>query len=246
MTKYNHIKRISRALYNECIDNTDFVKALAMLIYIKENKKSSVFTKCSYKKISELTGLSIVVVKKRMNTLKNLNLYEYVDNDRNIKFKKIRAPKSNVRLDKIDMKSVASIELGLRALYIVEVQRRKEYVQSAVNLTDNVHNMKEYRKAKDVKNKVLRGTQKFTDNGISYDYLSKKMKISKKTVSDVIKYGVANKMFEKQRKFFIVKTFKTKNEVNLAYRYLKEQNYKLRIVGLSLGIILSNVYNLLS
>ena len=119
--KGNYIKRISRALYNECIDNTDAVKAIAMLIYIKENKKASVVTNFTYKKLSAMTKLSIVVVKKRMDKLKAMGLCEYTDNGRNIKFLKIRAPKSNVRLDKIDMTSIKSIEIGLRALYIARV-----------------------------------------------------------------------------------------------------------------------------
>lgn len=245
MSKGNYIKRISRELYNECITNTDAVKAISMLIYIKENNKASVITNFTYKKLSEMTKLSVVVIKKRMDKLKSMGLCEYTDNKRNIKFLKIRAPKSNVRLDKIDMTSIKSIEIGLRALYIVEVQRRKEYVRSAVNVTGNIHNEKEYENARIIRDKALRGTEGYTDNGISYNYLSTKMNVSKKTISEAIKYGVKHNMFEKKREFLIIKTFLTYSEVVSAYHHFKDQHARLRLVGLSLGLILANTYILI-
>lgn len=245
MEKNNYIKRISRKIYNDCIDNTDAVKAISMLIYIKENKKCSVINKFSYKKISDITKLSILVVKKRINKLNEMGLLEMIDNNK-MKFSKIRAQKSNVRLDMIDMTSVSSIEIGLRALYIIEIQKRKEYVKSAVNVTDNVRNMDEYKKARSIQKQVLRGTKTYTDNGISYDYLVKKMNVSKTTISNIIKYGEDNGIFKKKKNFFIIKTFDSFKEAKMAYSFLKEDNGKLRINGCSLCLTMANTYILLN
>lgn len=244
MSRNNYIKRISRKLYNDCIDNTDAVKAISMLIYLKENKKCSVIKNFSYRKICDATTLSIVVVKKRMNKLNEMGLLEIIDNNK-IKFGKIRAPKSNVRLDKIDMSSVSSIEIGLRALYIIEVQRRKEYVKSAVNLTDKSRNMNEYKKAKNIQRQVLRGTKSYTDNGISYNYLCNKLHISKQTVKIIINYGISNKIFNKNRNFYKLKDFNNQNEAYNAYNYFKGEKGRLRVVGYSLCLIMANTYNIL-
>ena len=242
----NYIKRISRELYNECINNTNAIKAIAMLIYIKENNKCSVIKKFTYKRLSIITGLTVYSTKKRMHTLKGMGLYDRINDGNDIIFKKIRAKISNVRLDKIDMSSIKSIETGLRALYIVEVQRRKDYVKSAVELTNKVHNGKEYKKALKERNRVLRGACKYTDNGISYNYLAKKMNISKKTVSEAIKYGVRNKMFEKEYNYNLIKTFDNKNDEICAFNYFKGQKCKIIMSGLSLFYVAANLYSVLN
>ena len=71
------------------------------------------------------------------------------------------------------------------------------------------------------------------------------MNVSKKTISQAIKYGVKCGMFEKKREFLIIKTFLTYSEVVSAYHHFKDQHARLRLVGLSLGIILANTYILI-
>jgi len=241
----NYIKRISRELYNECINNTNAIKAIAMLIYIKENHKCSVIKKFTYKRLSIITGLTVYSTKKRMHTLKEMGLYDRINDGNDIIFKKIRAKISNVRLDKIDMSSIKSIETGLRALYIVEVQRRKDYVKSAVELTNKVHNGKEYKKALKERNRVLRGACKYTDNGISYNYLAKKMNISKKTVSEAIKYGETNGLFKKEHNYNLIKAFNDKHEETCAFNYFKSQKGKVVMIGLNLFCVAANLYSIM-
>ena len=241
----NYIKRISRELYNECINNTNAIKAISMLIYIKENHKCSVIKKFTYKRLSIITGLTVYSTKKRMHTLKEMGLYDRINDGNDIIFKKIRAKISNVRLDKIDMSSIKSIETGLRALYIVEVQRRKDYVKSAVELTNKVHNGKEYKKALKERNRVLRGACKYTDNGISYNYLAKKMNISKKTVSEAIKYGETNGLFKKEHNYNLIKAFNDKHEETCAFNYFKSQKGKVVMIGLNLFCVAANLYSIM-
>lgn len=183
------------------MEDADDMKALALLVFIKSHNGASVVSNYSTYKMSKLTGLHKQTIKKRMNTLGAMDLIDFVGKRcSHVIFKKVRAVKSNVDISKIDKSSVRNIEIGLRALVLVEIQRQKEFVkQIFFKATDPkpFTPQKEVRKSKKFCNH--RGIEHFNDNGISYKTLAKRMHTGLNQVSQAIKYGEKHNMFIKHR-----------------------------------------------
>lgn len=192
------MRKISRKLYHDNISDAEAVKALALLIFVKNHFPTSVIPNFTYYKVVKLTGLHYNTVKKRINTLGDMDLIEIVGKyNQHLKFKRVRAKNSNINFSRIDTSSVKSIERGLQALFLVEKVSQKNYVEQRVILAKNCKNGKERKAGKAVLQKC--SSADFKDNGISYAYLANKLNVSIMTVSDIIKYAVSHKLVVKHR-----------------------------------------------
>lgn len=137
------MKRLSRKRYNEIISATDERKAIALLIFIKQKFRSSVVLNFSYYKLSKITGLHKNTVKKRLEALGSMELLDFVGkNNKHLLFKSVRAAKSNVRLDGLDLSNIKAIETGLQALFITEEQSELYKANEVLlhNLLDKINN----------------------------------------------------------------------------------------------------------
>ena len=206
MTKYDYtFKKISRKIYNDCIFDADARKALALLIFVKSKKKTGVIANYTHDKLVKLTGgnISKSTIKKRIKKLAEMELVQRVGN--NLHFVRIRAPKSNINIQKLDTTSVKTIELGLKALYIVEIQNRKEYVKQRFNRAKELERKpfltkKEFKEfIKERKFCTQCGFTHFEDNGISVKKIAKDLKVSNQEVLKIIKYGEKQKMFIRKK-----------------------------------------------
>ena len=192
------MKKISRKIFHDNISDADAVKALALLIFIKNHFPTSVVPNFSYYKIVSITGLHYNTVKKRINTLADMELIEAVGKyNQHLKFKRVRAKNSNVNFSRIDTSSVKLIEKGLRALFLVEKVNQKNYVEQRVILAQECKNGKERKAGQQTCKKC--GSSDFKDNGISYAYLAKKLNVSLNVVSEVTKYAVSAKLVIKHK-----------------------------------------------
>lgn len=196
----------------------EYRKALALAIYAKSVCRSSTIVVFTYKKLSQMTGLSFSTLKKRLKTLEAFDMVERIGiNDKHLLFKNIRAKRSNVDLSKLDLSSIKSIELGLYALYLMEVQIRKDYVK---HLIYTAHNGKDNDKVKSAQRKCRKygyGTQ-FNDYGISYGYLCRKLHISRTTASKLIKHSEDRRMLVKYNNNVLVyKAYNQRDAIRYAY-----------------------------
>lgn len=241
------MKRLSRKTYREAISDTDERKAISMLIFIKSKYRSSVVLNYTYSKLSQITGMHKSTVKKRLNTLGSMGLLETIGKkNQHLLFKSVRAGKSNVRLDKLDLSSVKSIEIGLQALYIVEEQNQKIYISHRVSkATQPKSNMdsQEYKQWKKAKRYCRQhGLTKFEDNGISIDTLAKRMRTSKSKVMNAIKYGQERSFFVKRNNYKLIQSFEDKNEAHSFLHHNFEG--RLRVVGSDVVCVMCNTYAL--
>lgn len=190
------MKKVSRYIYNLCIADANRRKALALLIYAKNKLKSSTLARFSYNRLREVTGLHITTLKKRISTLLDMGLIERVGkNGEHLMFCCVRSKKTNVIIDRISFESVKSVEDGLMAMFIVEVQRRKEYIRQLTEKLHNPKNLEEYKVVKRICRK--RGWTDFKDNGISYNYIASKLNINLKRAYHIVKCAIENKMINK-------------------------------------------------
>lgn len=186
------------------ISDSEAIKALALLLFVKHNFKSSVIPYYTNYKLAKITGLHKETVKRRMNTLGDMGLIEMEGKkSQHVRFLKVRAAKSNIRLDNIDFTSIKSIELGLKAMLIVEIQNQKNFIEQRVIRATSPREhcssdeYKSFKRARKFCEK--RGIRYFKDNGISYKTIGKKLGVGTNKVSEVIKYAVNNGMLYKHR-----------------------------------------------
>lgn len=190
------MNKLSRKIFNESVSDSDAIKALALLIFVKIKYPTSVVPNFSFYKLRKVTGLHINTIKARMNTLADMELIEIVGKyNQHILFKKVRAQKSNVNFSMIDTSSVKSIELGLRALFIQEKVCQKNYVKQLIESGRNPKCLKDKKKADMVNAK--RGYAGFKDNGISYKYIASKLKIGLNKAVSIVNYAIKNRMIVK-------------------------------------------------
>lgn len=221
--------KIGRRLYNESISDADALKALALLVFVKHNTPTGTITDFSYYKLAKMSGLHKNTVKKRINILEQSNLITFVGkNKKHLVFKKVRAPKSNIDITKLDMSSIKSIEMGLRALLIVEIQNRKNYVQQRIIKVHSTKNSKKFNKKGELKEYKAAmkfcnqgGYTWFSDNGISYRKIRTTLGVGNTTVVNMIKYGQKNWMFHK---FNHINLYRT--NINNAQLFINSNNKK--------------------
>lgn len=130
-----------------------------------------------------------------------MGLVEWVGKKQvNLKFNRLRDDnyRTDVRLDKIDFSTPKTIERGLQALFIVQVQKKKDFLkQQFIQATqpDKKTPLKKVKKS--IRYIKERGIEKFQDNGISFKYLCEKLKSGKNTISEIINYGIELKLFNR-------------------------------------------------
>lgn len=194
------MKRLSRKLFNQVIGNSKARKALELYLFVKNRYASSTIPNFTYKELSKETGLCFTTLKKRIATLKELDLIEYVGkNKQHLLFKNARAKKSNVNVEILNKANIQSISDGLLALFLVEVQSHKEYIKQLLLKKETAKkgdNIKAV--CKEIRERGLIG-RKFEDNGISYKYISKKLNIGYSRVSALIKNAVKLGMLSVER-----------------------------------------------
>lgn len=193
------MNKLSKVLFNKYIGDADAVKALALLVFVKENKPTSVFTNYSIADLSSFVGLSKNTTKKRIDKLSEMGLVSRVGkNGKHLLFKRVRMKCANVNVAKIRKDNIKNIELGLKALLVYEIQRSKDWVKQRVYQATNPKrgtSLKAVKRAKAFCRK--RGITKFVDNGISWKTIAERLGCGFATVAKVINYGITNGMFVK-------------------------------------------------
>lgn len=193
------MRKLSKKIYNDNIGDRHAVKALALFVFVKENKPTSVFTDYTITALAKFANLSRNTTRKRIKKLEEMGLVERVGkNGQHLLFKRARVKCANVNLSKINKDNVKNIELGLKALLIYEVQRSKEWIKQRVYQATNPKvgtPLKVVKRAKAFCRK--RGITEFVDGGISWKTIAERLGCGFDKVKEVIMYGELNKMFVK-------------------------------------------------
>ena len=193
------MNKLSKVIYNSNIEDRHAVKALALFVFVKENKPTSVFTDYTITALAKFANLSHNTTRKRIKKLEEMGLVERVGkNGKHLLFKRARVRCANVNLSKIKKDNVKTIELGLKALLIYEIQRSKEWVRQRVYQATNPKvgtPLKVVKRAKAFCRK--RGITQFVDGGLSWKTIAKRLGCGFNKVKEVIEYGESNNMFTK-------------------------------------------------
>lgn len=196
--------QIRRKTFRRLIGDKSCVKALALLYYVKHHHKSSTITKFTYNKLRLLTGLHITTLRKYVKTLHNLGLAVFVGkHQQNLLFKGDYSgdKRKNVNLDALVYNSVKDVAASLYAMYVVEEQRRKDYVKRVILIsTDEAPKgvtYKEIIEASKVRNRNCYGNV-YNETGISYSRLAKRLGVFSQKAVSVIKFACRHGFLLKQ------------------------------------------------
>ena len=115
-------------------------------------------------------------------------------------FKKARRRHANIDVGKVHFDSIGEVELALRALFIREIQRSKDWLEQRVFEAYNPKSKASYMSMKrSLRICRKRGVTEFTDNGISWKTISRKLDCSLSMVSNVLKFGEDRGFFKIHR-----------------------------------------------
>lgn len=196
--------QLRRKTFQEIISDKDSVKALALLFFVKSRRRSSVITSFSYNKLRKITGLHITTLRKYIQKLKELKLVEFIGKHKqSLLFKGdySKDKRKNVNLDSLIYDSVKDIANSLYAMFVVEEQRRKDFVKHVI-LISTGDAPKEVSPQECIAASKLRNRNGYGnvyhETGISYKGLAQRLKVfTQKTVS-IIKYACKHGFITKQ------------------------------------------------
>lgn len=212
------LTRLNHTAFRGIVGKRNLRAAVAFAIYLKDKTGCSVVKDWSYRKLSQLMGVSPNTCKKRIQALRELRVireWEYRGH-RYLRVLQLRARKvkskrdpsrfwncrrtRNIDLTKIDRTSVKTIERGLMAMLIVDIQTRKDSIHQLVCVSRGEVEGTSSAKLKKAENKCSRrGWSNFRDGGLSFNGIARRLQCALKTVSKVISYGETANMFKANR-----------------------------------------------
>ena len=214
------VQKISRNLFNEIKDNPDKKKAVAFAICVKYLHPASVIPMYNAHKLAKELGMHHNTIKKYVKILLSMGLVEYTaKGNTHLKFKRLAADFNNIRIDLFSDKSFKDIISGLDAMFIVEKQSQKVYVQQqefkATNPSPN-DSIKAIKRAKAFCNKRGLATidengnyeLKFKDYGISYNFICRNLRRGRNLTKRAIEKGIEFGLFDVEKSYKEVKRAK--------------------------------------
>lgn len=167
-------------------------KALALAIFVKNCIKSSTIQNFSYNKLHILTGLHINTLKKRLTTLKRMELVELVGTHKqHLCFKSIvsSCDHRNVSIKYGKLDTIKDIEMTLFAYLLVEIQRRKDFAKHTIHTARNGHNLEQVKEARRTCRRNGYG-EEYQELGLSYKGIAKKLGVGIQKAFLVVKYAI--------------------------------------------------------
>lgn len=192
---------IRRNIFNSVRGNANLIKALALAIYIKKHIVSSTITNYSLNKVRNRTGLAYSSIRKRIETLKQLGFIRFGGKNNEhltIVCLSSKCNRRNIDLSKCVFDSVKDIEKSLTALFIVEIQKHKDFAKHTIQTAFNPEKgqLKDMKKARKLCNRYGWGKE-FNEYGISYKTIAKKLGVCLQKAFEIVKFAIVNNIIVK-------------------------------------------------
>lgn len=195
------MNQLRRYIFYNSRGNANMIKALALAVYIKHNVVSSTITNYTTNKLRNLTGLSYSAITKRINTLKQLGFIKFVGrNNQHLVIGNMTShcKHRNIDLSKCVVNSVKDIEKSLYAMFMLEIQKRKDFVKHTIQSVNNPSNLEEHKKARQI-SKRYGYDREFKEYGISYKTIAKKLGVCLQKAFEIVKFAIVNNMIVKYK-----------------------------------------------
>lgn len=194
---------IKARIFYSAQGNAKIIKALALAIYIKKNYVSSSILNYTIHKLHEITGLSYSSLKSRTKTLKELGLIRFDGvNSEHLVINSLTTKKKYHRIDlsKIVCNSVKNIEKSLNVLFIVEIQKRKDFVKHSIKsaFDPTTESLEEIKKARRLC-RCYGYDKEYKEYGLSYKTIAKRLNVCVQKAVELIKFAVEYEILGKMK-----------------------------------------------
>lgn len=198
------------------IGRKDMVKAIALSLFVKDKIFSSTITDFSYYKLSKMTGLHPTTLKKRISTLKSLNLVSFVGSHReHLCFASLSSSSKHRNIyigyfdgyDKVEdrdngkpssKEQIERLENYLFSSFVIEIQRRKDFAKQVIRSSVDGKHYKEVKSSRRICKHYGYGRE-YIENGISLRRIAKEMGVCISTAIGVVRWAVKERLFTVDR-----------------------------------------------
>lgn len=214
--------------------NREELKALASFLFIKNTYPSSVIKNFSIELLRKLTHHSFRVAKRQFELWQSMELCKYDKNSKTLYLSRIRNRehnKYNIKLNGFDLSSPSKILKCLYAYFICYKCNQMQYKHNEMKVqTDIINGEISCSKTKRKNIRIMVNScgvesLHFEDNGISYNHICEELGLSKTTVAEAIKYGIANKFFNCQHRHETIYVGKKDENINI-YVEMNKHRFK--------------------
>ena len=194
------IRNLRNSIAIQMFGDKKFLKAIAFILLYHEITNSNICKNYSVNKLSNLTGIHASTIKNRLQTLKQRNLAKI--NNGTLIFLSITSKHNdrNKKLNNFSFSSLIEIEKSLFALLVCILQERKDFIHRAFLDAKYSVDYKTVKRAKAMIRKYARG-ERFSEKGISYKKIAKKLGVSIKSAFDYVKFAIEHSFLFKETHF---------------------------------------------
>lgn len=189
-------KFLRQSLASDMFGNKELLKAIAFSMFVRHTLNKSTIKNYSVNQIVAATGIHACTVKKRMGTLSEMGLVIISDNRAVFRSLVSKHTKRNIRITKICYKSLKTVEKSLQAILVALLQLRKEFVKRVIRTARNGRSPKQVKAAQKLSRKHgLPNT--YTERGMSYKNIARKLNVSVKSAVEIVKFAVKRRILTK-------------------------------------------------
>lgn len=194
------IRNLRNSIAIQMFRDKKFLKAIAFVLLYHEITNSNICKDYSVSKLCALTGVHSSTIKKRLQTLKDRGFVKIEAGT--LVFLSITSKHKdrNKKLNNVSYKNLSEIEKSLYAMLVCILQERKDFIHRAFLDAKYSTDYKTVKRAKQKIRKYARG-EKFSEKGISYQTIAKKIGVSVKSAFDYVKFAVVNGFLTKFNHF---------------------------------------------
>ncbi len=225
----------------------EYLKALALAIYIKRHVTSSLIKNWTVSKICSVTGISATTVKKRIQTLRELQLIKELGRHLLFVNMKSSCQRNNLDISKIKDDTVKDIERSLQAILVVIIQQQKNYANLQLQHATDGRTYEEVKKGQ-CERKLYGWQHSYTENGLSYKRIAEKLGVCLKSAFDAVAFGIKCGFFSKISHFdcfySLGKGAKNLKEVPQGYTFISKKGYLWKVRANT--YVLSSAFSLCS
>lgn len=207
--RFFYMDTLRRKIHMQMIGRKEIAKAVSLSLFVKNRYKSSTINNFTYKKLSDITGLSVTALRKRVSTLKALGYVQFIGSNReHLLFCSLssKTKHRNIDISYFKFDNIRDLDRSVFASFLIEIQRRKDFARHMIQTVADGKTIREIKSAKRSCRRYGYG-EEYHEYGISLRRIAKDMGLCIKTSLKVIKWAI--------RQNFITK------EHNQSQRYVK-------------------------
>lgn len=201
MVIYGMNKWIRKSIIFDMARDTDLLKAVAMMLYIRSKIGTSQISNYTINKVAQITSMHSNTVKKRLHTLFDYHLAEIKGNTLYLRSIASKHTKRNIRIAKIQYNAqVKETQRSLQAILIAVLQLRKEFAKRTILIAHNGHTTNEVRRARKISRRY-RWKESYTENGLGYKRITKFLGCCWATVAKILNYAEKRNILKRHRHY---------------------------------------------